>query len=380
MPDKARNNGLAHLLVVAALTLAGWSAQAQDEIGYARRASPPPGYPESYGATVRAAEDEGRLVIYSTTDENVAAPLIADFRAMYPRIEVIYEDLNSTELYHRFIAVTKLGTDGADILWSSAMDQQAALISDGYAMTYDSPEKARLPAWANWKDQGFATTYEPVVFAYNKKLLQPNEVPQTHADFIRLLEADPARFKGKVSGYNIEKSGLGFFLATQDATISKEFWTLAQALGRAQPRFELTTSAMTRKLASGDTILGYNLLGAYTAQQAASNPDLGYVYPRDYTLVMSRILIASNEADHPNAARLWIDYLLSKRGQTLLANAARLHAVRDDVEGENTAARLKQTLGASERPIAIGPGLIGYLNNQNYRDFILQWKKALSAS
>ena len=114
--------------------------------------------------------------------------------------------------------------------------------------------------------------------------------------------------------------------------------------------------------------------------KAASDDALGYVFPRDYTLVMSRILIANKEADHPNAAKLWIDYLLSQRGQTVLANASRLHAIRDDVEGENTAARLKQMLGASERPIAVGPALIGYLNNQNYRDFILQWKKALSGS
>lgn len=382
MLGKDKRKSLAQLLVIGAIALAGWPAlpQTDELLTYAPRAAAPQGYPDSYKAIVRAAEDEGRLVIYSTTDADVAAPLIADFRAMYPRIEVAYEDLNSTELYHRFIAETKLGADSADILWSSAMDQQAALVSDGYAMTYASPEKAALPSWANWKDQAFATTYEPVVFAYNKNLLPANEVPQTHADLVRLLSADPARFTGKVSSYNIEKSGLGFFLATQDATISPDFWAIAQSLGRTKARLELTTSAMTRKLAAGETVIGYNLLGAYTVQQAQSNPSLGYVFPRDYTLVMSRILIASNEADHPNAAKLWIDYLLSKRGQTVLANASRLYAVRGDVEGETTAARLKQTLGASERPIAVGPGLIGYLNNQNYRDFILQWKKAISGS
>jgi iron(III) transport system substrate-binding protein len=366
---------------LALLVASPAASQAGEELmGYAPRGAVPPGYPASYAVTVRAGEDEGRLVIYAATDADVAAPLIADFRKMYPRIDVTYEDLNSTELYHRFIAETKLGADTADILWSSAMDQQAALVSAGYAMTYVSPEKARFPAWANWKDQGFATTYEPIVFAYNKKLLPANEVPQTHADFIRLLNADPARFKGKVSSYNIEKSGLGFFLATQDVAISSEFWTLAAALGKVQARLDLTTSAMTRRLSSGETVLGYNLLGAYTAQKAASDDALGYVFPRDYTLVMSRILIASKQAGHPNAAKLWVDYLLSQRGQSVLANASRLHAIRDDVEGENTAARLKQTLGASERPIAVGPALIGYLNNQNYRDFILQWKKALSGS
>lgn len=366
---------------LALLAASPASSQSGEELmGYAPRGTVPPGYPASYAGTVRAAEDEGRLVIYAATDADVAAPLIADFRAMYPRIDVVYEDLNSTELYHRFIAERKLGADTADILWSSAMDQQAALVSNGYAMTYVSPEKARFPAWANWKDQGFATTYEPIVFAYNKKLLPANEVPQTRADFIRLLNADPARFKGKVSSYNIEKSGLGFFLATQDAAISPEFWTLVSALGKAQTRFDLTTSAMVRRLSSGETLLGYNLLGSYTAQKAASDDTLGYVFPRDYTLVMSRILLANKEAAHPNAAKLWIDYLLSKRGQTVLANASRLHAIRDDVEGENTAARLKQMLGASERPITLGPALIGYLNNQNYRDFVLQWRKALSGS
>lgn len=43
---------------------------------------------------MRAAEDEGRLLIHSTTDERVAAPLVADFRQLYPRIAVTYEDLS----------------------------------------------------------------------------------------------------------------------------------------------------------------------------------------------------------------------------------------------------------------------------------------------
>jgi iron(III) transport system substrate-binding protein len=53
-----------------------------------------------------------------------------------------------------------------------------------------------------------------------------------------------------------------------------------------------------------------------------------------------------------------------------------LYAVRGDVDGETTAARLTQSLGASIKPIPIGPSLIGYLNNQNYRDFVQQWRRA----
>ena len=71
-----------------------------------------------------------------------------------------------------------------------------------------------------------------------------------------------------------------------------------------------------------------------------------------------------------------MDYVLSKRGQTVIANQAGLYSVRVDVSGDTTAAGLTQTLGPSIRAISVGPSLIGYLNNQNYRDFIRQWRKA----
>ncbi len=360
-----------------------------DLLPSATRGQVPAGYAPGYEATVRAGESEGRLVIYSTTDTRVAKFVIDDFRAMYPRIEVQYEDLNSTVLHHRFIAETKLGGSSADeteassatadVLWSSAMDQQASLVSNGYALTYESPESAHLPEWAKWKGQAYATTYEPVVILYNKTLLPAADVPQTRADLVRLLSADVNRFSGKVVTYDIEKSGVGFFLATQDVAASPVFWDVARALHRAKVRVDLTTDAMVRRVASGQAVLAYNVLGSYALAEAQKNTMLGTVFPKDYTLVSSRIVFISRKAVHPNAAKLWLDYMLSKRGQTVIANQARLFAVRDDVDGETTAARLAQALGASMRPIAVGPALIGYQNNQNYVDFIRQWRRTEAA-
>jgi iron(III) transport system substrate-binding protein len=349
-----------------------------EPMAFAARGKVPPGYAPAYEATIRAAENEGRLVIYSTTDAGVARPLIDDFRSMYPRIEIEYEDLNSTELHHRFIAETQLGPDSADVLWSSAMDQQASLVSNGHALAYESPESAGLPPWAKWKDQAYATTFEPVAIVYNKNLLPAADVPRTHADLARLLSADPGRFKGKVITYDIEKSGLGFLLATQDVNVSPAFWDIARALGKADTRLAITTDAMVKRVASGQAALAYNVLGSYALAQARKEPSLGIVFPADYTLVMSRIVFINKKAANPNAARLWLDYVLSRRGQAVIANRAALYAVRGDVEGESTAARLAQSLGASIRPIALGPGLIGYLNNQNYRDFVREWRKAMA--
>ena len=51
------------------------------------------------------------------------------------------------------------------------MDLQVKLAADGYALTYASPEIPSLPKWAVWKDQAYGTTYEPITFVYNKRLV-----------------------------------------------------------------------------------------------------------------------------------------------------------------------------------------------------------------
>ena len=354
-------------------------AQADDELlDYAVRASAPPGYPAAYAAIVRAAEDEGRLTLHSTTDERVAAPLVADFRRLYPRITVSYEDLGSTELYHRFIAETQLGHEAADVLWSSAMDQMAALATAGHASAYDSPEKAHLPAWAQWQDRLWATTYEPVVFAYHKPSLPQAQVPRSHAALGPWLARESGRLQERVVGYDPQKSGVGYFLATQDIAAAPEaFWALADALGRCRARLLLTTDAMVRQLAAGRAVAGVNLLGAYALAQARSQPTLGVAFMQDYNLVSSRVLLINGKAAHPNAARLWLDYLLSRRGQSMMATASRLYALRDDAQGETTAAALRQLLGGPERPIALGPELAAPLAGDAYRDFVQRWRAAM---
>jgi iron(III) transport system substrate-binding protein len=362
-------------LILAALSCLCLAAE-PELMPYRARGQVPAGYQSEYAATIRAAENEGNLVIYSTTDARIAQHLIDDFRALYPRVEVEYHDLNSTELHHRFVAETKLGSNSADILWSSAMDQQFTLVNTGYAQPYTSPEISGLPGWAVWKEQAFDTTYEPIVIAYNKRLLAANEVPQTRSELIRLLNARPAQFKGKVVTYNIEKSGLGFFLAGQDAAQSPDFWSLVRAFGNADARFQLTTEAMLRRVASGRALVAYNVLGSYALAGARYNPSIGYIFPKDYTLVTSRVMFISKRAEHPNAAKLWVDYVLSRRGQAVIANRAYLYSVRSDVDGESTASNLQRALGDRLKPVPLGPGLTGNLDNQKYREFIRQWRQA----
>lgn len=344
------------------------------------RGQVPPGYPAGYAEIIRAAESEGELVIYATTDKSAAKEMIEDFEKMYPKINVDFEELNSGELHHRFLTETLMGSrkddDVADIVWSSAMDLQFSLVNKGYALEYESPEVPSLPAWAVWKNQAFGTTFEPVVFVYNKRLIAANEVPQTHHELARLLTANRDRFQGKVVTYEIEKSAVGYLLATQDAIRWQGFWELAGAFGDLHAQFLLNTEAMIKRVASGQDAIAYNMIGSYAYSMAKKDSAIGYVFPKDHTLVLSRVMFISKKAGHPNAAKLWLDYVLSKRGQSVMANKGKLHALRADVEGETTAATLAKVAGDSLKPIAIGPQLLEYLNDAKRRDFLTHWRQA----
>ncbi len=146
-------------------------------VGAALAQPVPAGYPADYAQTVAAAYKEGKVVVYSALDTKAAQPLIKDFQALYPGVKVEYNDMNSTEMYNRFIAEVASGQGSADVMWSSAMDLQVKLVDEGQAMTYASPEAGKLPGWAVYKNQAYGTTYEPAVFIYNKRLVAADEVP-----------------------------------------------------------------------------------------------------------------------------------------------------------------------------------------------------------
>jgi iron(III) transport system substrate-binding protein len=334
------------------------------------------GQPATAPETVAAAEREGKLVVYSTTDSASAGPLLKDFAALHPKISVEYDDMNSTEVYNRFVSEAAAGAGSADFLWSSAMDLQVKLVSDGYAQEYASPEARALPPLSVWRSQAFGTTFEPIAFVYNKRLLKPDEVPQSHADLVKLLAAKPDRFRGKLTSYDPERSGLGFLLITRDAKIDPRFAETEKAYGKAAVKLYTSTGAMLERITSGEHLIGFNMIGSYAVLRQKKTPALGIVYPKDYMLVMSRIAVIPKAAPHPNAAKVFLDYLLSARGQQVLADAA-LFAIRGDVQGEHTAAALTRSLGSSLKPIPVGPPLLEYLDQARRLEFLKEWQQAL---
>jgi iron(III) transport system substrate-binding protein len=357
------NNTIVRAAVAAALAGFALAAGAQA----------PAGYPATYQKIIDAAKKEGKLVIYGATDSKAAQPLVKDFNALYPGIVVEYNDMNSTEVYNRFISEAAAGGATADVLWSSAMDLQMKLASDGYAMAYKSVEAPKIPGWAVWNDMAYGTTFEPAAIVYNKRLVTGAEVPQTHADFAKLIATE--KFRDKVTTYDIEKSGVGFMFMIQDSQDYPQFAGLQNAFGAARVRVQSSTGTMLERISSGENLIGYNVLGSYALVRAKTDPSLGVVLPKDYTLIMSRVQFINKSAKNPNAAKLWMDYLLSQRGQTVVANDSKLFAIRADVKGETTSAELIREIGEKNvKPLPVGPALLQYLAPAKRMAFLKQWK------
>lgn len=336
----------------------------------------PAGYPADYSKIIDDAKKEGKLIVYAATDTKAAEPLIKDFNAIYPAIKVEYNDMNSTEIYNRFISEAAAGGATADVLWSSAMDLQIKLVADGMGLSYKTPELAALPFWASMNNTAYGTTFEPAVFVYNKRLVPPEEVPTTHAEFAKLLTTKLEKYKDKVTTYDIEKSGVGFMFITQDLRVNEKFWDLAKAFGPVNLRVQSSTGTMLERISSGENLIGYNVLGSYALVRAKKDPNMGVVIPKDYTLVLSRVQFINKAAKNPNAAKLWIDYILSKRGQTIIANDSKLYAIRADVTGETTSSDLTKAIGTGLKPLQVNVMMLQYMDQTKRLAFLKQWKEA----
>jgi len=187
------------------------------------------------------------------------------------------------------------------------------------------------------------------------------------------LQERPETYQGRLATYDPERSGVGFLLLTQDIGTARRNWELVRAMGQVGAKLYSSSSTMLDRVAAGDQRLAYNVLGSYAQQRARQDSALGVVFPSDYTLVVSRVAFIPRAAPHPNAARLFLDYLLSREGQRHLA-ARSMAPVREDVAEEDA---IPPEARAAVRPVRLGPDLLTYLDQAKRSLFLREWRRAL---
>lgn len=326
-----------------------------------------PGDVQRFAATGPA---NAHLRIHGSTDIEVFAVVIADYQRLHPGTEVVYEDIITQDLHARFLRQRK-GAASADLLISSGMDLQAKLVNDGHALAHRSPQTEALPAWAQWRSEAFGISYEPVAMVYNTRTLPAARVPRTRRQLLDLLRAPDAPLRGRVGTYDINRSSVGYLLATQDAQRGSMAGALLGALGDNHVLLEERTGVLLDKVSSGELSLVYNVLGSYAQARIDDGEPLGIVEPQDYTLVMLRTALIPRNARNSAEARRFLDYLLSPRGQQVLSREARLMPIVRGGAGRN---------GSPERnlrPIQLGPGLLVYLDALKRRQFLDAWNSSM---
>ena len=328
------------------------------------------------GELLARARKEGALVMYAAIDKVTGEKLVQDFNILYPGIKVYLVDQSGIEVFNNYMFDQGKRREAADLLWSSEVELQAALVKDGYASPYRSTETGAIFSWANLGDLAYATGYEPVAMVYNRKFLAEKDVPASHKVLLKVAAAE--RFKGKIATCDPEKNGQAFSFLTHDQTSGLQFWSLVKAFGAAGVQLYPDYAALLDRVASGEALLGYNVPAREAFRRAGLDPAVGVLYPGDFTLATPQTILITKGAPHPNAARLWVDYILSARGQELLSRETNLLPVRGGVAGGELARQPHKLPAGRGLKVMMPTGDITRYNEQGIRKgFLLRWRQML---
>ncbi|GAB2794440.1 ABC transporter substrate-binding protein [Halomonas shantousis] len=331
-------------------------------------------YSASQGPTFQGSVGETQpLTIHGALDPALAAPLLEDFQARHPTVELTYHNLTTMEIHRHFLATP--ATPEADVILSSAMPWQYQLANQGYAAPLSSSVASAWPEWSRWRHELFGFTFEPIVIVYRRELQERYGPIDSHQALLELLMHERDALKGRVVTYDPVESGVGYTYAIEDAQISPRYWDLVAALGGAEADLQGTTGAMLEGLASGRYLIGYNLLGSYASRYVEQHPELIVAVPTDYALITQRLALIPRNARHPDTAQQFLAYLLSLPGQRIIAEHTPLGAVHPQLTGPGSAQALHEQLGDALRPIRIGPGLLATLDTLKRDSLLERWQR-----
>ncbi|WP_127902757.1 ABC transporter substrate-binding protein [Solirhodobacter olei] len=313
------------------------------------------------------------LLVRGTTDIALFAPVLRAFAEANPGMAVGYEQWGSNPLYEAAAKACTGRFPVADLIISSAVDQQVKLVNDGCSQPHHSAAVAALPDDLIWRDEVFGITREPAVMVYNRTLVPPGEAPHSRFDLLDLLRPEHSRYAGRVATYDIEASGLGYLFAFADSEQATTFGQLIEAFGRTRAVATCCSAEIIDGVISGRYLIAYNVLGSYALERAAHNPELVVVAPEDYTLMLSRAALIPSRAKDPAGAGRLVDFLLSPAGRRalsathLIVSPSEIYATQAGGDGGTGTSLL--------RPIPLSPVLLVGLDRQRRAQFIALWRK-----
>ena len=270
-----------------------------------------------------ACADEPDLVVYVAHDQTHSEPLVRRFEAesgLRVRAEYDVEASKTVGLVNRIRQES--GRPRCDVFWNNEIAHTVALADEGMLAAYDSPSAAGIPETFRDPERrwtGFAARAR--VFIVNTDLIDPSELTSLR-DLV-----DP-RFAGKcgmarpLTGTTLthmaalfelwgEKEALAFLTRIKAKNAAGELNLLS---GNGHVMRQVREGAMAFGLTDTDDFNVARLEGKPVACVVPDQDDGG-------TLLIPNTVAVLAAAPHPDAARRFVDWLLTPEVEEELARS-----------------------------------------------------------
>ena len=269
------------------------------------------------------AKAEGALALYGGGPAAPWEAAVALFKAKYPGIDVKVEAGFSNVFDKKIdqqIAAHKLEVDGAVL---QTVQDYVRWKQEGALLEFKPEGFDKIDR--NWKDKdgayvGVSVNAHP--YAYNPSLVKPADVPKSALDFLK------PEFKGKVvSAYPQDDDAT---LYDFDSVTRKYGWGYWQKYMANQPKFIQGHLGVARSISAGDTLVSLDTIATISlSEKGAGKPQEIAFSKVDPVPIWAVTAAVFKGAPHPNAAKLFIVWELSKEVQSSLP--AGVWPVRSDV-------------------------------------------------
>jgi iron(III) transport system substrate-binding protein len=260
------------------------------------------------------AEAEGKIVFYTTANTSDAKAIGDGFKKIYPKIDIQFDRTSDSQLMEKILTEARAGKSLWDVAATTGF-YGYLLKKRGLLAAYDSPERKYFRD--GFKDpQGFWTsTYTTyAVFGYNTRLVSKANIPRSHEDLLK-----PA-WKGQIG---LEGRAYEWFTATISGMGREKGLGYMRTLAKQQPDLRIGRTLLAQLVAAGEfngTLTAY--MHNFDTLKAGGAPvDWLPLAPSFANLHPIGI---SAKAPHPNAARLFVDYVLSQKGQEVVRALRRI--------------------------------------------------------
>jgi iron(III) transport system substrate-binding protein len=278
-------------------------------------------------AVVEGAKKEAKLVIYTGVERAAAQIVVNAFEKKYPFIAAETVRASSSKLATRLDAEIEANRVQGDVIEFSLLYLTTALAQRGEILRYDSPEYVKYPKEYSAPGYWAASGLSNIIILLNTRKVDEANVPQSWWDLTKPY------WKNKLTIDNLEVSGTGYNWLIAIVNNESIGWKFIEALGKNKPGLERGHAGMAQKVAAGEYAGAAEMSDFHLKNirdTAASVPVRG-VWPKEGVPSEPWTAAILKRAPHPNAARLFLDFLLSQEGQTLYVRAMGWTSARSDV-------------------------------------------------